>query len=123
MAMKSGHDRRQRSPRSLTVSKSFKQFVLDQFEELGDVAPRAMFGGVGLYRRGVFFGIIARDVLYLKADDATREEYVRCGMKPFRPYPNRTGTMQYYAVPLAVVESPVELARWARKAITVAGRT
>jgi DNA transformation protein and related proteins len=123
MAMKSGHDKKQRSHRSLAVSESFKQFVLDQFEELGDVAPRAMFGGVGLYRRGVFFGIIARDVLYLKVDDSTREEYVGCGMKPFRPYPNRTGTMQYYAVPLAVVESPVELARWARKAIAVAGRT
>jgi DNA transformation protein and related proteins len=115
--MKSVRDRRQRSPGSLAVSASYKQFVLDQFEELGDVTPRAMFGGIGLYRRGVFFGIIARDVLYLKVDDSTREEYVRRGMKPFKPYPNRATTMRYYAVPLSIVESPVELARWARKAI------
>jgi DNA transformation protein len=111
-----------RSPRSLAVSESYKQFVLDQLEELGDVTARAMFGGVGLYRRGVFFGIIARDALYLKVDDSTRREYARLGMKPFKPYPDRSGTMQYYEVPLAIVESSAELARWARKAIAVAER-
>jgi len=43
-------------------------------------------------------------------------------MKPFKPYPNRSGTMKYYAVPLEVLESPIELAAWARKAIAVAKR-
>jgi len=54
------------NPRSLKVSDGFKSFVLDQLEELGDVMPKSMFGGVGLYRRGVFFGILRRDTLYLK---------------------------------------------------------
>lgn len=121
--MKSRSARSKRSPRSLAVSESYKQFVLDQLEELGDVTARAMFGGIGLYRRGVFFGIIARDVLYLKVDDSSRKEYERRGMGPFRPYPDRSGTMQYYEVPLAVIESPVELARWARRAIDVAERS
>jgi DNA transformation protein len=115
--MKSQRERKKRSPGSLAVSTSYRRFVLDQFEELGEVTPRDMFGGVGLYWRDVFFGIIARDVLYLKVDDSSRSEYVRCGMRPFQPYPNRTGTMQYYEVPLSVIESPTELARWARKAI------
>src|SRR5438876_1570946 len=84
----------------MKVSDGFKSFVLDQLEELGDVTPRAMFGGVGLYRRGVFFGILARDTLYLKVDETNRAQYERAGMKPFRPYPDRPGTMQYYAVPL-----------------------
>ena len=39
------------NPRSLKVSDGFKSFVLDQLEELGDVMPKSMFGGVGLYRR------------------------------------------------------------------------
>jgi hypothetical protein len=30
--------------------------------------------------------------------------------------------MQYYNVPLAVVESPLELGAWARKAVAVARR-
>jgi DNA transformation protein and related proteins len=106
--------------RSLKVSAAFKSFVLDQLEELGDVTPRSMFGGVGLYHRGVFFGILARDTLYLKVGDSNRADYKRARMKAFRPYPNRSGTMKYYAVPLEVLESPTDLALWAGKAIAVA---
>ena len=112
-----------RKLRSLKVSDAFKRFVLDQLEELGDVAPRSMFGGVGLYRRAVFFGLIARDTLYLKVDAGNLADYVGAGMKPFRPYPGRqSGTMRYYSVPLDVLESPVDLAAWARKAIAAASK-
>src|SRR4029079_18736334 len=106
--------------RSLTVSAAFKSFVLDQLAELGDVTPRSMFGGVGLYHRGVFFGILARDTLYLKVGDSNRADYKRARTKAFRPYPNRSGTMKYYAVPLEILESPTDLAVWAVKAIAVA---
>ena len=107
----------------LRVSDAFKRFVLDQLETLGDVEPRSMFGGVGLYHRGVFFGIVAGDVRYLKGDDTTRAAYERAGMGPFMPYPERGGTMQYYAVPVQVLESADELARWGRRAVDVARRS
>ena len=106
--------------RSLKVTDAFKSFVLDQLAELGDVVPRAMFGGVGLYCDGLFFGIIARDVLYLKVDDTNRRDYERAGMKPFKPYADRAGTMQYYAVPLEVLEVAPDLVAWAGKAVAVA---
>jgi len=109
--------------RSLKVSTAFRTFVLDQLEELGEVTPRAMFGGVGLYRAGVFFGILARDRLYLKVGDANRRDYEEAGMTPFKPYADRAGTMQYYEVPLAVLESPLELAAWASKALAAARET
>jgi DNA transformation protein len=113
---------RTRRFRSLKVSAPFKAFVLDQLEELGDVAPRSMFGAVGLYCRGVFFGIIARDVLYLKVDDTNRSDYEKAGMPAFRPYPGRIkkGTKQYYAVPVEVLENATDLAAWGRKALRVA---
>ena len=106
----------------MRVSESFKSYVLDQLGEIGDVIPRSMFGGVGLYRRGLFFGIIAGDVLYLKVDETNRPDYERAGTSPFKPYPHRPATMQYYAVPVEVLESPIELAAWARRAIDVAAR-
>jgi DNA transformation protein and related proteins len=109
-----------RTPRSLAVSASFRSFVLDQLEDLGDVTARSMFGGVGLYHRGVFFGIIAHDTLYLKVGDANRADYERAKMKAFNPYPDRAGTMRYHAVPVDVLESAPELAAWARKSIAVA---
>ena len=104
----------------MRVSAGFKSFVLDQLEELGDVTARSMFGGVGLYRAGVFFGIIAADRLYLKVDDQSRTDYERAGSKPFKPYPNRSVTMRYWAVPLEVLESAPELTEWAWKAVGIA---
>jgi DNA transformation protein and related proteins len=111
-----------RSLKSLRSSDSFRQFVLDQLEPL-DVRSRSMFGGTGLYSGEDFFGIIASDVLYLKVDDSTRGMFEQAGMKPFKPYAGRAGTMQYYAVPLEVLESAMELERWARTAVAVARRS
>ena len=107
---------------SLKVTDAFKGFVVDQLEALGDVVPRAMFGGVGLYRRGVFFGIIARDTLYLKVGDTNRRDYEKAGMQAFRPYADRPGSMSYYAVPVSILENADDLAQWARRSIAVAQR-
>jgi DNA transformation protein len=107
--------------RSLKVTDAFKTYVLDQLAELGEVTPRSMFGGVGLYCDDVFFGILARDRLYLKVGDLNRGDYEREGMQPFRPYPGRPGAMRYFEVPIAILESPTALVAWARKSIEVAG--
>jgi DNA transformation protein len=106
----------------LAVSESFRSFVLDQLTDVGEIVARSMFGGVGLYADGLFFGIIAGDVLYLKADEQTRARVESAGGRPFKPYPHRPGTMQYYSVPVSVLESAPELARWARQAVAAARR-
>ena len=111
-----------KNTRSLRSSVSFERFVLDQLVDLGPVTSRKMFGGVGLYCDDLFFGIIARDELYLKVDDRTRGGYERAGMHAFKPYPKRPTTMKYYGVPLEVLESSVELTRWAQAAVEAARR-
>ncbi len=52
---------------------------------LGNITGRAMFGGVGLHRRDVIFGIVFQDRLYFKLYDQSRPEHERRGMGPFRP--------------------------------------
>ena len=79
-----------------------------------------MFGAIGLYRADVFFGIVAGDTLYLKVSDETRGEYEAAGMGPFAPFPGRKSSMRYYAVPVEVLESSVELVRWAKTAVAAA---
>jgi DNA transformation protein len=115
-------DQAQSNVRSLASSSGFETFVVDQLSELGEVTPRKMFGGVGLYCDALFFGIIARDELYLKVDDQTRGAFESAGSPPFRPYNDRPGTMQYYRVPLDVLECAPELVRWAQRALGAAGR-
>lgn len=105
----------------MTVSRDFRDFILEQLAPAGRVTPRAMFGGVGLYLDGLFFALIDDDTLYFKADEATRARYRRAGSKPFCPYPGEPDkAMGYWQVPAEVLEEPVELAAWAREAAGVA---
>lgn len=106
--------------KSLRVSPDVRDFVLDQLSGLRGLRAQAMFGGVGLYADEVFFGIVAADVLYFKVDDSTRAVYEAKGSQPFTPYGDRATTMQYYAVPAGVLESPPTLIEWARRAIAAA---
>ncbi len=107
--------------KSLRSSDAFRRFILDQLESL-DVTSRSMFGGTGVYARGLFFGIIAMDKLYLKVDDTNRGMFEDEGMPPFKPYARRPVTMKYYEVPLGVIESAPELMRWAERSIAAAER-
>ncbi len=100
---------------------SFKEFVLDQLGELGEVDCRAMFGGYGLYRGQLFFGIIFKGRLYFKTSPASRRPYLEMGMKPFRPNAKQT-LKTYYEVPVDIIEDRGQLVAWARKAIQCQGQ-
>jgi DNA transformation protein and related proteins len=105
----------------MTVSAVYVAFVLDQLSALGGVTSRRMFGGVGLYRDELFFGLIDDDVLFFKADDSNRGDYESEGMKRFCPFPDQPQyEMGYYEVPASALDEPEELAVWARKALAVA---
>jgi DNA transformation protein and related proteins len=108
--------------RSLRVTDEFRGFVLDQLASVRELRSRRMFGGIGLYSGGRFFGIVAADELFFKVDDGNRAAYEAAGSEPFRPLadPRRAVSMSYFRVPLEVLEDPVELADWARGAVRAA---
>jgi DNA transformation protein and related proteins len=107
----------------VSVSDDYLAYVLDQLAALPELSSRRMFGGVGLYSEGCFFGLIADDVLYLRADDSNRTEFTARGMASFKPYPDRpVVSMSYYETPPEVLENARELAQWARRSLDVAGR-
>jgi DNA transformation protein len=95
---------------------SFKDFVLDQLQELDDVEARRMFGGHGLYQDETFFGILHKGELFFKIDASTVGEYRRRKMKPFRPNAKQT-LKSYYQVPVDIIEDADELRAWAARAI------
>jgi DNA transformation protein and related proteins len=107
----------------MPVSEGFRTFVIEQLEQATrDIHARAMFGGVGIYAGGVFFALIANDILYFKVDDDTRPKYTALGMKPFRPYGEDGEEMKYFEVPVAVLEDADALRPWVAAALAVAGR-
>ncbi len=95
---------------------SFKDFVLDQLQDLDDVEACRMFGGYGLYQDETFFGIIHKGRLYFKTDEATVGQYSERNMKPFRPNVRQT-LKRYYQVPVEILEDGDQLCAWARRAI------
>jgi DNA transformation protein len=104
----------------MPVSDSFMAFVTDQLAGCGEIVTRRMFGGAGIYCGDLFFAILSGDRLYLKVDDRNRGDFETAGKGPFQPYGDDRETMQYYEVPLAVLENADELVRWAHKALAVA---
>ena len=100
-----------------TKDDSFKDFVLDQLQELDDVEARRMFGGYGIYQDETFFGIIHKGKLFFKINEATVGEYRRRKMKPFRPNAKQT-LKSYYQVPVDIIEDQDEVRRWAVKAVS-----
>lgn len=106
----------------MSVSEEYLTYVIDQLECIGPVQSRRMFGGVGLYLDGLFFALIADDVLYFKVDDSNRSDYEAASMGPFCPFPDKPYAMQYYEVPIDVLENRDTLRDWAQKALDVAER-
>jgi DNA transformation protein len=106
----------------LPVSEEYITYILDQLQCVGPVVSKRMFGGAGLYLEGVFFALIANDVLYFKVDDSNRKDYEAMGMGPFRPYRDKPTTMQYYEVPADVLEDEETLRLWADRAFEAARR-
>ena len=103
----------------MALSQSYRDFVLEQLGRVTPVTGKSMFGGVGIYAQGLFFALIAEDRLYFKVDDATRPDFERQGMGPFRPF-GEDSAMGYYEVPADVAEDVNQLETWMKKAIDVA---
>jgi DNA transformation protein len=92
-------------------------------EPLGALTTRPMFGCLGLYNDGLFFGLVADDVLYLKADAQTQDAFTAAGCAPF-VYDGADGRVatSYWNVPAAALDSSDDLLPWARLALAAAAR-
>jgi DNA transformation protein and related proteins len=101
---------------------AFQEWALEQLSRVVSVTSRRMFGGVGIYSDGLFFGLMDDDALYLKVDDGNRPDYEAVGARPFDPYGDGVHVMQYYPPPAELLEDPEGLRPWVEKSIEVARR-
>lgn len=106
----------------MAVSETYLEFITEQLEACLPVATRRMFGGVGVYSDEFFFALMDDDRLYFKVDDSNRGDFEALGAGPFSPTGDPGQVMQYYEVPIDVIEDRARLAEWARRAVDVARR-
>jgi DNA transformation protein len=106
----------------MAVTSTYLTYVLDQLSGLGEVVAKRMFGGIGLYSGGAFFGLVDEDIVYLRVDDESRPEFVARGMPAFRPVRAKPQlvSVSYYQLPGEVLEDAEQLVMWARRSVAVA---
>jgi DNA transformation protein and related proteins len=106
----------------MSASREFIEFVSEQMAGFGPVSVRRMFSGAGVYRDGLIFALIARDVLYLKTDEESRAPFEAEGLGPFT-FSTKTGEHKltsYWRAPSRCFDDPDEMALWCRRAYDVA---
>lgn len=102
------------------MKSDFHEFVMrDLLGDVPGVTSRTMFGGYGIYERGIIFAIIADGRLYFKVDEESRSDYESAGSKPFTyvMHGKKPLAMSYWELPEEVMEDREELARWVTKAV------
>lgn len=107
----------------MAVSNGFLELVREFLAPLGHIAVKKMFGGASIYCDGTLFALADDDVLYLKADDASKARYESEGLKPFT-YDGKSGpvSMSYWRAPERLYDEPDDMLDWAREAISVANK-
>ena len=98
----------------MKVSPEYLNFVMEKLLPTGDVKSRAMFGGHGIFHKGLMFALISEDTLYFKVNESNRNMYERAQSKPF-PH-----GISYWEVPTDVLEENTKLHEWANISIAIA---
>ena len=104
----------------MAVSEDFREFVLEQLGRIVPIHWKRMFGGVGLYADETFFALIDDDVLYFKVGDGNRARFEEAGSRAFQPYGEGSYSMNYFELPVDVLEDDEKLRVWTLEAVTVA---
>jgi len=93
------------------------------FALFGPVRAKRMFGGYGIYHADLMFGLVADDVLYLKADEKSVAAFARQGLQPFEyEKGNKTIKLSYHMAPEAIFDDPETAREWAVLAFEAALR-
>jgi len=105
----------------MAISPEFQEFLQDQLAQFGPIGIRRMFGGAGVFRESLMFGLVVDETLYLKTGNTNREDFERAGMEPFTYMrKSKPASLGYHQVPADVLEDPQEMRDWSEKAFAVA---
>lgn len=96
------------------TSNAYLDYVLDRLETVGYITVKAMFGGHGIYYKGVIFALVAYDELYFKVGQDNLLPFREAGSKPFSYLgrQNKPVTLSYWLLPEDVLEDDELLAQW-----------
>ena len=107
----------------MPLSPGFSDYVIELLAGMGRVEARRMFGGAGLYRDGVMFGILDDDAVFFRVDDQLEAQLKALGSSPWVYSMKADGSirsMGYWRMPETAVDDPDEAVAIARRALAAA---
>ena len=107
----------------MAADNEFQEFLQEVFEPVGSVTIKRMFGGLGIFRHGLMFGLVADGRVCLKADEQTTQDFIDEGLEEWSyDGKGKPVKMGYWYIPERLLEDPDELKEWSLKAFDVAMR-
>ena len=102
----------------------FVDYLSEVFQSFGVVHAKRMFGGFGIYHDDLMFGLVADDVLYLKADAESAPAFAARNLAQFEYLKQgRPVRLSFYAAPEEIFDDPDEARDWATLAFEAALRS
>ena len=104
------------------------EFIRDLFAPFGPVVVRRMFGGAGIFREGLMFGLLFDGAIFLRVDQDSIPDFEREGSQPFvytrAKSPGKVGraSLSYWRLPERLYDDPEELVVWATRALAIVQR-
>lgn len=98
--------------------------IEELFCALGPVTVRRMFGGKGVYHRGLIVAVEFGGEMLLKADEVSAPQFEAAGARRWA-YEGKTGKavqMPYWSIPDDAFDDPEIMADWVRLAYEAARR-
>ncbi len=109
----------------MALDADFMIWLEDMFSVVPDVKIKKMFGGAGVFRHGLMFGLATSDGrVSLKADSETISDFTAedCREWEYHRKDGKVTTMGYWYMPERLSEDGDELLEWSLKAFEVAVR-
>ncbi len=101
----------------------FLTHLREMLDPIEGVHFKRMFGGYGIFRYGLMFGLVSDETLYFKVDEQNKGDFEARGLGPFvymkadKPMP-----MSYHRAPDEVLDDLDDMQQWAERAYQAAVR-
>ncbi len=107
----------------MSNDRDFVDYLLELLAPLADITAKRMFGGYGIFRDGLMFGLVADATLYFKADTQSQTQFEARDLEPFSYLKEgKAMRMSYYRAPEEAIDNSEGMCEWAELAYQAALR-
>jgi DNA transformation protein len=108
---------------TMATERDFVNYLMELLSPLVGITAKRMFGGYGLFRDGLMFGLVADATLYLKTDRQNQASFEERGLEPFTyRKADKVIQMSYCRAPEEALDSSEGMCAWAELAYQAALR-